>query len=220
MTIIYHGTPLTPRSALLNVGEGRAMCVSFFRPDDVEVVQAISPAIMFRQWGIFILEAGPKTWAGVGERQGLEPLFRLVGTEIVLAGALGGNSRHAGGSKPAQRRPLGGVAFWAARSSIVPHGCANRAPIEALRQIRPSVSRLDRTGEEYRLPRVSSPHGRGGPRPWVEMAYSSHDAGDGNRSFVSIHKRRQHKSGAKWSSLRQPIGRHAWRSVAREAGLC
>ena len=44
--IIYHGTPMTPRAALLDVCDGRAMCVSFYRPDDVEAVEAISPAIM------------------------------------------------------------------------------------------------------------------------------------------------------------------------------
>lgn len=46
-TVIYHGTPLTPRAALIAVGKGRAICVSFFRPDDVDVVQRISPFIMF-----------------------------------------------------------------------------------------------------------------------------------------------------------------------------
>lgn len=42
MTTVYHGTPLTPRAALVAVGAGRAMCVSFYRPDDAEVVEAIS----------------------------------------------------------------------------------------------------------------------------------------------------------------------------------
>lgn len=44
---IYHGTPITPRAALLDIGAGRAMCVSFFRPDDVDVVEAVSPAVMY-----------------------------------------------------------------------------------------------------------------------------------------------------------------------------
>jgi hypothetical protein len=48
MSVIYHGTPMTPRAALLDVCKGRAMCVSFYRHDDVEAVEAISPAIMFR----------------------------------------------------------------------------------------------------------------------------------------------------------------------------
>lgn len=47
MALIHHGTPLTPRAALFDVCAGRAMCVSFYRPDDAEVVEAISPAIMF-----------------------------------------------------------------------------------------------------------------------------------------------------------------------------
>ena len=45
--IIHHGTPLTPRDALLSVCAGRAMCVSFYRPDDVDTVEQISPAIMY-----------------------------------------------------------------------------------------------------------------------------------------------------------------------------
>ena len=44
--VIHHGTPMTPRAALLDVCAGRAMCVSFFRPDDVEIVERISPTIM------------------------------------------------------------------------------------------------------------------------------------------------------------------------------
>jgi hypothetical protein len=47
MAIIHHGTPMTPRAALLEVCVGRAMCVSFYRPDDVDAVEAISPAIMY-----------------------------------------------------------------------------------------------------------------------------------------------------------------------------
>ena len=47
MALIHHGTPLTPRAALFDVCAGRAMGVSFYRPDDAEVVEAISPAIMF-----------------------------------------------------------------------------------------------------------------------------------------------------------------------------
>jgi hypothetical protein len=45
--VIYHGTPMTPRDALLTVCAGRAMCVSFFRPDDVAAVEQIAPMIMF-----------------------------------------------------------------------------------------------------------------------------------------------------------------------------
>lgn len=43
---IYHGTPLTPRAALRAMA-GRAFCVSYWRPDDVEVVEEISVDIMY-----------------------------------------------------------------------------------------------------------------------------------------------------------------------------
>ena len=73
--IIYHGTPMTPRAALLDVCDGRAMCVSFYRPDDVEAVEAISPAIMFRQWSVFVLEAGAARRRGMGWGSGLASLL-------------------------------------------------------------------------------------------------------------------------------------------------
>jgi len=47
MALVYHGTPMTPRAALLAVCAGRANCVSFYRPDSVGDVEAISPFIMY-----------------------------------------------------------------------------------------------------------------------------------------------------------------------------
>lgn len=44
---IYHGTPMTPRAALLGVMPGRAACVSFYRPDDVDAVESVCPRIMY-----------------------------------------------------------------------------------------------------------------------------------------------------------------------------
>ena len=46
MALVYHGTPLTPRAALAAVA-GRAMCVSFYRPDNVQDVEAQSPFVMY-----------------------------------------------------------------------------------------------------------------------------------------------------------------------------
>jgi hypothetical protein len=46
VALVYHGTPLTPRSALLAMG-GRAFCVSFYRPDSVRDVETIAPFIMY-----------------------------------------------------------------------------------------------------------------------------------------------------------------------------
>lgn len=47
MALVYHGTPLTPRAALLAALPGRGACVSFYRPDDVEAVEATCSRIMY-----------------------------------------------------------------------------------------------------------------------------------------------------------------------------
>lgn len=44
--IHYHGTPLTPRKMLMEMS-GRHFCVSFARPDDLEVCLKIGQSIMF-----------------------------------------------------------------------------------------------------------------------------------------------------------------------------
>ena len=45
MATIYHGTPLSPRPALQAMS-GRAFCVSFYRPDDIETVAAMPGQLM------------------------------------------------------------------------------------------------------------------------------------------------------------------------------
>lgn len=51
MAQVYHGTPLTPRAALEHILAGRGACVSFYRPDDLELVLRLSPQIMFDHGG-------------------------------------------------------------------------------------------------------------------------------------------------------------------------
>jgi hypothetical protein len=46
MALVYHGTPMTPKAALQAVLPGRASCVSFYRPDSIADVEAVSPFIM------------------------------------------------------------------------------------------------------------------------------------------------------------------------------
>lgn len=46
MTLIYHGTPISPIAALESLGP-RAFCISFFRTDDAERCEAVSPAVMY-----------------------------------------------------------------------------------------------------------------------------------------------------------------------------
>lgn len=73
MALVYHGTPLTPAPALEAVA-GRAFCVSFYRPDSVDAVERMSPAIMydngaFSFWmqamraGADPMEAGRSDWS-------------------------------------------------------------------------------------------------------------------------------------------------------------
>lgn len=45
MTLHYHGTPITPAAALLALA-GRHFCVSFERPDNVQVVHQIGQSVM------------------------------------------------------------------------------------------------------------------------------------------------------------------------------
>ena len=44
---IYHGTPLTPKAAFLDVMPSRAVCVSFYRPDDVARAESCCPYVMY-----------------------------------------------------------------------------------------------------------------------------------------------------------------------------
>jgi hypothetical protein len=45
--VIYHGTPITPNAAFEAVMPGRAACVSFYRPDQVDIAERLCPKIMY-----------------------------------------------------------------------------------------------------------------------------------------------------------------------------
>jgi hypothetical protein len=47
MALVYHGTPLTPRAALQAVLPGRAVCVSFYRPDSARDAEMVAPYLMY-----------------------------------------------------------------------------------------------------------------------------------------------------------------------------
>jgi hypothetical protein len=201
MPIIYHGTPMTPRASLLDVCAGRAMCVSFYRPDDAEVVEAISPAIMFRQWRVFLLESGAEGRARVGSGSRLVGLLRMAGAALVSPRTLGGHSRHAGRTVSAQRCTVERMAARPARRAAVAYGRAYRAAAAAVREIRPGVSRLGRAGQRYRLSRL--PRTDGGSRQGFgqPLACLAHDAWDGGCFRLPLHQRRQHLAGAERVAL-------------------
>ena len=61
--MIYHGTPLTPRAALQAMA-GRAFCISFYRPDDMPVVDQLASSMM--------LDNGAFSFWMAARRRGLE----------------------------------------------------------------------------------------------------------------------------------------------------
>lgn len=99
MAHVYHGTPLTPRSALLAM-EGRSFCVSFFRPDSVDDAESIAPFMMYDN-GAFsfwmqAMRAGQewaadRDWAGYYEW--LEPRLFSPGRWAVIPDSPGAPSQ-------------------------------------------------------------------------------------------------------------------------------
>jgi len=193
--VIYHGTPLTPRAALLHVCTGRAMCVSFFRPDDVEAVEAISPDIMFRQWRIFHVEGGAAEGRGMGRALGLVGLLRMAGASFISSGALGSDTRYAGSAEPAQRCAVRSVAFRAKGFTSLAHGCADRTAAAALRAFRPSVFGVDGRRKAFGQARVSCSHGRGCKSIGQSLACASHDAWHQGGMGLPFCQRRRNNTG-------------------------
>ena len=201
---IYHGTPLTPRAALLAVCKGRAMCVSFHHPQDVEAVESISPAIMFRQRRVFILAGGNACRTGMGRASGLDAILPMAGNAAVPSWKMGGHSRYAGSAKPAQRQPVERMALRSvARRSPVAHGRADRAAWATVRAIRPGCAGMDRASKKRTrgLRFLSSAYGSCGGYVRQFLAPGSHDARRGGGVRLSVHKCGQHVACAERSSL-------------------
>jgi hypothetical protein len=199
MATIYHGTPMTPRDALVSVCTGRAMCVSFYRPDDVEAVEAISPAIMFRQRRFFVLAASPARRERVGRASRLDAILRLAGTAPVCTGALGCHPGQPRCAVPAQRCALAGVAVRTEGRAALAHGRAYQSAPAPVRSIRPGVSRVDR--QDGRLARLSRAHGRGRSGPRQPLAGHSHDARGGGSIRLPIRQRGLDLSGTERVAL-------------------
>jgi len=190
--LIYHGTPMTPRSALEAVGPGRAFCVSFFHPQDVEVVQAISPAVMFRQRRVLGMESRHETRGGLVHPRGLDAVLPLAGTAPVPSWPLGSDTRCAGSAEPAQRFTVARVAVWTEGRAALAHGRADRSAAEALRAVRPGLLGMDRRWQDARYAGISRAHGGGCRSLGQPVAGASHDARDGGCAPVPLHQRGQH----------------------------
>lgn len=201
MTTIYHGTPMTPRSALIDVCAGRAMCVSFWRPDDVEAVEAISPAIMFRFGGIFGVAGRTASGERMVHSQGLDAVFRLAGTALVRARSMGCNARCARRPQSAQRRSPARVAFRRTRRSALAHGSTDRPPAAAVRAAPARLPWLDRRGQTPGQAGLSCADGGSWKGFWQSLAAYSHDARHCGGSNVSVCQRRRHHARTEWMAI-------------------
>lgn len=204
MTLIYHGTPLTPRAALLAVLTGRAACVSFFRPDDVEAVEAVCPYVMFRQRRFQFLDAGHEARTRMGSGPGLDRLLQVARAPVVPCRSGGCHPRCAGRAVSAQRRDAQRLAVRTlARNAAVAHGWPPGTTWPALRALRPGSARLDRRSEEGagRLRCLPAAYGRGCKFLWKQVASAAHDARRLGCATISLRYRRQHQPRAERAPL-------------------
>lgn len=203
--LIYHGTPLTPRAAFEAVMPGRASCVSYFRPDNLEAVLAECPQVMFRQRGVLILDAGPSSGhrpygCAEGRLGGLLRVARPVGFS---SGAMGDYTGYSGGSITAQRRPAQRLAFWGSRRAGLAYGRAARAAGEALRTIFARLPWMDWRPEKGagRMRGLFSADGRG-RRPYGQyVAPAAHASRNAGRSAISLRQCGQHVARTERSPL-------------------
>lgn len=201
MAIIHHGTPLTPKAALLDVGKGRAFCVSFFHSQDVEAVQEISPAIMFRQRRVFGMEGGNEARGALVHPRGLDTILPLAGAASVSSGAMGSDTRCTWCAEPAQRFITARMAVWSKGSAALAHGRADRSAVAPVRAIRPGLLGMDRRGQNARHAGLSCAHGGSRQSLGQSMAGASHDARNGGCASLPLPQRRQHIAGAEWMAL-------------------
>ena len=198
---IYHGTPMTPRAALQQMS-GRAFCVSFYRPDDVEVVQQISPAIMFRQWRVFVLAISFEKWAGMGRGSRLATVLQMAGA-ATSGRTLGSDTRQSRRTFADKRRLAERLAVWSVGRTAMAHGQPYRSPAATVRQIRASLLGLDGAGKRFHrwVRSVVSTDGRSCKRPGQSMAQYSYDARRNGCAGVSLSQCGQHKFSTERTSI-------------------
>ena len=201
--VIYHGTPVAPRAALEAIGPGRAFCVSFFHPQDVEAVEAISPAVMFRQWRILRMDGGPQARRAMVYPGGLDTVLRLAGASSVHSGTMGRNTGCAGSTIAAQRQPAAAMAVRGSRCSALAYGWSNRAVAAPVRKVSARLLGLDRrrSGQGCRMRGLVSSHGRCGGGYRKHLAGPPHDARRTGCPRVSFCERGRHERCSEWMAL-------------------
>lgn len=204
--VIYHGTPLTPRAAFDAVMPGRAACVSFFRPDNLEAVLAVCPQVMFRPRGIFLLDAGHARRARVGRRRPaamVASLLRVAGADPIHAGTMGDHARQPSGAVSAQRRAAQRLALRGSGGACLAYGRTDRAAGQTVRAIPARLPWLDRRSKERagRVRGLFPQDGRGRPVDGQYMAPAAHAPRDAGCLAVSLYQRGQHVPCAERSPL-------------------
>ena len=204
--VIYHGTPLTPRIALEAVMPGRAGCVSFYRPDDLEALLAICPQMMFRSRRFQLLDGSYARREGMGRSRArgmVASLLPVAGADHLATGPMGDHARQPRRPLPAQRWPAQRLAFWASRSAGLAYGRINRPACPTMRAIPSRLRRVDWRSEEGAggLSSLSRQDGRGCRPDGQSLAPAAHAPGNGGSVRLSIHQRGQHIARAERMAL-------------------
>lgn len=200
---IYHCTPLTPRDCLETIGQGRNLCVSFWRPDDVEAVERIARTVMFRQRRVLGMAGGDEARGRVVSSGRLVALLPLAGTPAARQ-PLGDHSRCAWRAVPAQRRATDRLAIPA--RGVGPglaHGCTRLPAAAALRSMAEGLHRMDwhgrgQGGRVSGLVRADAGHRAAADRALVAAASSARRPG---RARVSLCERGCEQRRAEWMAL-------------------
>jgi hypothetical protein len=203
MTTIFHVTPITPRAFLQEGCAGRALGVSFYRPDDVEVVLAIASAVMFRQRRLFRMAGRVGAGGRMVREAELGGLLRLARAPAVRPRALCDHPRRARRAFPDQRWPSHRLAVWpgVGRAALA-HGWAYLAAAALVRAISAGLPRLGgrvRPGPRAYSPRAAQggmrrlprANGGGGARARQQVAHLAHDAGHRRGLRLSLCQRGQ-----------------------------
>ena len=201
---IHHGTPFTPRAALLDVLAGRDACVSFYYPQDAEVVAEICRLIMFRQRSVFGMDGGHQARGVLVHSRGLATLLRLARGEATARRHMGSHSRCTRSAKPAQRCAAKGVAVRCREGgSALAHGWSDLEAWPTVRDLPPRGPWMDRPSEigASRLRWLPPTHGRGRRVLWLSLARFAHDARYLGGSRLPLCERRRDQCSAEWTQI-------------------
>lgn len=206
--VIYHGTPLTPRAALNSIMPGRAGCVSFYRPDDLEALLAICPQLMFRPRRLLILDGGTSSRERMGRgraRAMVVGLLPMAGADYLSAWAVGYHARQSSRAVPAQRRLAQRLAVRAfARCAGLAYGRFDRSLGAYVRAIPARLRWMDWRSEAGagRVQCLSPQDGRGCRADGERLAPPAYAPWNSGSERLPLHQRRQHQPRAKRTSIR------------------